>query len=227
MSKPVLFIALGAVAGAIVGMIDGGGGGMGRGIGNMILASAAPLHRLIESAKPRHATVADASTDTAGPDNAHSVFSTCLRQGGANAEQNLRDLLEFHEHDTTVALVGCLLDGNPQRFCSAAGRRQAADAIEIYLWSRDDAQRTSPAHGLAAKIHLLDKTSETGEPDDPFSKTWSGPGDVAIFDRLKGLVKQGYLDPGAFAFSGRAELREAFHQVRAEATPCAALVGAN
>src|SRR5271156_3541709 len=196
MSKPVFFIALGAVAGAVGGLIDGGGGGMGRGMGDRILASAAPLHRLIKTAKPRHATLADASADTAGSDNAHSVFSTCLRQGGANAEQNLRDLLEFHEHDTTVALVGCLLDGNPQRFCTTAGRRQAGDAIEIYLWSRDDTQRTSPAHGLAAKIHLLDKASETGEPDDPFSKTWSGPGDVAIFDRLKGLVKQGYLDPG-------------------------------
>jgi len=73
----------------------------------------------------------------------------------------------------------------------------------------------------------LDKASEEGEAVDPFSKTWSGPGDVAIFGRLKGLVKQGYLDPGAFAFSGRAELRDAFHDVRAEATPCAALVGAN
>jgi len=227
MSKPVIFIALGAVAGSIVGMIDGGGGGLGRGIGDMILASAAPLHRLIETRKPSHAAPVETLADTAGPGEAHSVFSTCLRQGGANAEQSLRDLLEFHEHDTTVALVGCLLDGNPQRFCTTAGRRQAGDAIEIYLWSRDDAQRTSPAHGLAAKIHLLDKASETGEPDDPFSKTWSGPGDVAIFVRLKGLVKQGYLDPGAFAFSGRAELRDAFHEVRAEATPCAALVGAN
>jgi hypothetical protein len=87
MSKPVLFVALGAVAGAIVGMISGGGG-TGRGIGDMILASAAPLHRLLESAKPRDAILAGASADTAGPDDAHSVFSTCLRQGGANAEQN-------------------------------------------------------------------------------------------------------------------------------------------
>ena len=225
MSKPVIFIALGAVAGSIVGMIDGGGGGLDREIGDMILATAAPLHRLLEPRLPR-AVRADAPA-AAGPGDAHAVFSTCLRQGGANAEQSLRDLLEFHEHDTTVAVVGCLLDGDPQRFCTAAGRRQAADAVEIYLWSRDDARRTSPAHGLADKIHLLDKASEEGEAVDPFSKTWSGPGDVAIFGRLKGLVKQGYLDPGAFAFSGRVELRDAFHDVRAEATPCAALVGAN
>jgi hypothetical protein len=138
----------------------------------------------------------------------------------------LRNLLEFHEHDATVALVGCLLDGPPQRFCTPAGRRQAADAMEIYLWSRDDGRRSSPAHGLAAKIHWLDRaaeTGETGEPVDPFALTWSGPADRAVFDKLKGLVKDGWLDPSAFAYSGRMELREALRDVKAEAAPCAPL----
>ena len=159
------------------------------------------------------------------PDASRFVFSACLRKTGSDVEQNLRDLLEFHEHDATLSLVGCLLDGDPRRFCAPSGRQQAYDAMEIYLWSRDDARRTSPAHGLADKIHLLDRAKPSSEPvaPDPFVLTWSGPGDRAIFDKLKRLVKDGYLDPSAFAFSGRAELREALQGVKPEASPCNAV----
>jgi hypothetical protein len=157
------------------------------------------------------------------------VFSSCLGRAGANVEATLRNLLEFHEHDATVALVGCLLESEPARFCGAEGRKQAADAMEIYYWSRDDAHRSSPAHGLADKIRLIDRAAETGEPPDgvdPYAATWNGPNDRAIFERLRSLAKQGYLDPGAFGFSGRAELREALHDVKPEAAPCEAVAGA-
>jgi hypothetical protein len=226
MSKPLFLVTLGAVAGAVVGVIHGGGG-LGREVGDMILAAVAPIYRTVEPAgrSPRTPTPG-AENDVAGAGAAHSVFTMCLQQTGGNAEKTLRDLLEFHEHDATVALVGCLLNSSPQRFCTPAGRQQAADAMEIYLWSRDDAHRTSPAHGLADKIHLLDRAAETGEPPDgadPFALTWSGPNDRAIFDRLKTLVKQGYIEAGAFSFSGRAELREALRDVKTEGAPCAAL----
>src|ERR1700761_255885 len=118
MMKPVVLIALGAVAGSIVGVIDGSGG-MGRDVADALTAAAAPLHRLIEARALQPRPAKDAISDDVGAiDGAHAVFTTCLRRSGTNAEQSLRDLLEFHEHDTSVALVGCLLDGDPQRFCT-------------------------------------------------------------------------------------------------------------
>ena len=221
MARPVVLITLGAVAGAVVGVIDGGDG-LGREVANKILDSAAAMVRMVESdpASPGQGR----SVEAIG--GAHLVFSTCLLKSGDNVERTLRDLLEFHEHDATVSLVNCLLDGDPRRFCAAEGRQQAADAMEIYLWSREDARRTSPAHGLADKIRMLDRATQTGEPvvnPDPFVLTWSGPRDVALYDKLKGLVRQGYLEPGAFAFSGRAELRDAVRDVKPEAAPCVAV----
>ncbi|MDE3175718.1 MAG: hypothetical protein KGM15_06355 [Pseudomonadota bacterium] len=223
MAKPVVLITLGAVAGAVVGVIDGGGG-FGHDVADKILDGAAAIVRSVE---PDFASYTPARAAEPGGD-AHLVFSTCLRSSGENVERTLRDLLEFHEHDATVSLVSCLLEGDPRRFCAPEGRKQAADAMEIYLWSRDDARRTSPAHGLADKIRMLDRAAQSGEParsPDPFELTWSGPRDVALYDKLKGLVRQGYLEPGAFAFSGRAELREAVHDVKPEATPCVAVAG--
>ena len=220
MARPVVLITLGAIAGAVVGVIDGGGG-LGRDIADKILDTAAAAVRLVET-DPAQPVV---NKPEPGGD-AHLVFSSCLRNTGDNVERTLRDLLEFHGHDATVTLVNCLLEGEPRRFCAPEGRRQAADAMEIYLWSRDDARRTSPAHGLADKIRLLDRAAETGAPAanaDPFVLTWSGPRDVALYDKLKSLVRQGYLDPGAFAFSGRAELREAMRDIKAEAAPCVAV----
>jgi hypothetical protein len=211
-------ITLGAVAGAVVGVINGGSG-LGREVGDKILSAAASINRMAET-EPTQAR--SEAPEAAAADVAHLVFSSCLRKSGESVEGALRDLLEFHEHDATVALVDCLLDGEPQRFCAPAGRQQAADAMEIYLWSRDDAHRSSPAHGLADKIHLLDRAAEPDQPaEDLFALTWNGPQDRAIFDKLRSLVKQGYLEPGAFAFSGRAELREALRDVKPEASACA------
>lgn len=223
MTRPVVLITLGAVAGAVVGVIDGGSG-LGREVGDGILDTVASVYQMLKT-EPMPARGVAPEAAAAGA--AHQVFSSCLRKSGESVERALRDLLEFHEHDATIALVDCLLDGEPQRFCAPAGRQQAADAMEIYLWSRDDAHRSSPAHGLADKIHLLDRAENGQRPEDPFALTWSGPGDHAIFDKLKGLVKQGYLDPGTFAFSGRAELREALRDVKPEASPCANLAGAD
>jgi len=216
--SPVLMITFGAIAGAVVAMIPGGGGVSGQ-LVQAALDGSTMLLSFVQAPDP------PAAPPAPGPDASRFVFSACLRQGGGNVERSLRDLLEFHEHDATLSLVGCLLDGDPRRFCAASGRQQAYDAMEIYLWSRDDARRSSPAHGLAAKIHLLDRADASSAPaaTDPFLLTWSGPGDRAIFDKLKGLVKDGYLDPGGFAFSGRAELRDVVSGVKPEASPCKAL----
>jgi hypothetical protein len=222
MAKPVVLITLGAVAGAVVGVIDGGGS-FGREVADKILDSAAALVRMVHTDSPSGR--GKAGVPGAG---AHLVFSSCLRNTGETIERTLRDLLEFHEHDATVSLVNCLLDGDPRRFCAPEGRRQAADAMEIYLWSRDDARHTSPAHGLAEKIRMLDRAAATGEPaasPDPFVLTWSGPRDIALYEKLKSLVRQGYLEPGSFAFSGRAELREAVQNIKPEASPCVAVAG--
>ena len=210
MTRPVFFITLGAVAGAVVSVFPGAGG-----LGAQLARNAFDQVNALTSFAPVPAP-------QPAPDASHFVFSACLRKSGGHLEQTLRDLLEFHEHDATLSLVGCLLDGDPRRFCAPSGRQQAYDAMEIYLWSRDDAHRTSPAHGLADKIHLLDRASATPDPvaPDPFVLTWSGPGDRAIFEKLKQLVKDGYLDPGAFAYSGRAELRDALRGVKPEASPC-------
>ena len=225
MTRPVFLITLGAIAGSIVGII-GGGGGISRQIGDVIVASAAPIFHMAESGASGSRP---GGFGSAGGGASHLVFSTCLARSGANVEATLRNLLEFHEHDATVALVGCLLESEPARFCGADGRKQAADAMEIYYWSRDDARRSSPAHGMADKIRLIDRAAETGEaPEgaDPFAGTWNGPTDRAIFARLRTLAKQGYLDPGAFAFSGRPELREALRFVKPEAAPCEAAAAA-
>ncbi len=219
MAKPVLLITLGAVVGAVVGIITGGGE-LGHKLADNLVDVGWSAAHLMETPPAEPVRVGN------GPDVSHFVFSSCLRKSGANVEQTLLDLVEFHEHGATLSLVNCLLGGEPARFCTPAGRQQAADAMEIYLWSRDDVRRTTPAHGLAAKIHWLDRAAGSGAPADnldPFVLTWSGPGDQAVFERLKTLVKQGYLDPGAFAFSGRAELRDALHGVTPDASPCVAM----
>ena len=214
MTRPVFLITLGAIAGAVVGVVPGGGG-----LGRQLIEAAYDRATALVSAAPGP-TAPAASAEPASGDS-RFVFSACLRQSGGSVEKTLRDLLEFHEHDATLSLVGCLLDGDPRRFCAPSGRQQAYDAMEIYLWSRDDARHSSAAHGLADKIHMLDRAETAPVAPDPFVLTWSGPGDRAIFDKLKGLVKAGYLDPGAFAFSGRAELREALRGVKPDASPCA------
>jgi hypothetical protein len=218
MTRPVFLITLGAIAGAVVGVVPGGNG-LGRQLVQAALDKSSALMSVVEAPQ------APAGSPASSSDASTFVFSSCLRKSGGHVEQTLRDLLEFHEHDATLSLVGCLLGGDPRRFCEPRGRQQAYDAMEIYLWSRDDARHTSPAHGLADKIHLLDRAeaSPDSAAPDPFVLTWSGPGDRAIFDKLKALVKAGYLDPGAFAFSGRAELRDALHGVKPEASPCGPL----
>jgi hypothetical protein len=218
MARPVFMISVGALAGAAIGVVNLGGD-IGRKFSDSAIDASMTASRLLE---PQQAVK---SIGVSAPDASHFMFSACLRKSGANVEQTLLDLVEFHEHAATLTLVNCLLGGEPARFCTPAGRQQAADAMEIYLWSRDDSRRVSPAHGLAAKIHWLDRAAGSGGPaenPDLFVFTWAGPDDKAVFDRLRDLVKQGYLDPSAFAFSGRAELRDALKGAAPEASPCLA-----
>ena len=220
MTRPVFLITIGAVAGALAAVLEGGGG-LGREIATRAWDAASDYTRIAAPATNPSQKAVDVANV-----GAPSVFGACLSKSGDSIDGALRDLLEFHEHDATLTLVECLLGAEPQRFCTPSGRQQAADAMEIYLWSRDDARRTSPAHGLAAKIHLLDRatqSAELAEAVDPFVLTWSGPRDRAIFDKLRELAKAGYLEPSAFAFSGRAELREALRDVKPEASPCLGL----
>jgi hypothetical protein len=167
--------------------------------------------------------------EAAAAAEAQGAFAFCLHKAGDDVETTLRDLVAFHDHAATLALTECLLNIEPQRFCPPSGGRKASDAMEIYLWARDDARISSPAHGLADKIRLLDRTGRASDDvanPDPFALSWSGPRDRALFDRLKSLARDGYLDPGAFAYSGRADLRTALSGVKPQGAPCAGIAGA-
>jgi len=214
-SKPVILVIAGVSLGALLGLINVGGEVSYRAI-SMVFEGAAAVPRLVHASLPGSSSPVVA----AGPQS--QAFSACLSHSGKTLEKSLRNLLEFHEHDTTLSFVECLLDTNPERFCEADGAAQAADAMEIYLWSRDDSRRSSPAHDLADKIHMLDRAAAEGkQEDDPFVVTWTGPRDRALFDKARELVKTGYLDPGAFAYSGRAELRDALRGVQPAVQHCA------
>ena len=208
MSKPVILVIAGVTLGAVLGLVNVGGEVSLRAV-SMVFDGVATVPRLIQANLPGAPRPVAASVPQS------QAFGACLGRSNKTLEKTLRNLVEFHEHDATLSFVECLLDSEPQRFCDADGATQVADAMEIYLWSRDDARRSSPAHDLADKIHMLDRAAQEGKAgDDPFVITWTGPRDRALFDKVRDLVKQGYLDPGAFAYSGRAELRDALHGVQ-------------
>ena len=220
--KPVLLMTLGAVAGMV-------GATLATGIVHIDPQTALrPLAALAASsfaAPPSRRPGGEA----AAASEAQGAFSFCLHKAGPDVETTLRDLVAFHDHEATLALAECLLSVEPQRFCPPAGARKAEDAMEIYLWARDDARISTPAHGLADKIRLLDRTeldSDALDNPDRFALSWSGPRDRALFDRLKSLARDGYLDPGAFAYSGRADLRTALSGVKPQGAPCAGIAGA-
>jgi len=123
MTRPVFLITLGALAGAVVGMINGGGE-LGGKIADSMVDAGWSAERMLES--PRSEPVRSGG----GPEVSHFVFSSCLRKSGAKVDQTLLELVEFHEHGATLALVDCLLGGEPARFCTPAGRQQAADAMK-------------------------------------------------------------------------------------------------
>jgi len=213
-SKPVILVIAGVALGAVLGLMNVGGEVSYRALG-MFFDGVAAVPRLIKAdlLGPQRPVVAS------GPQS--QAFSVCLSRSNKSLEKTLRNLLEFHEHDATLTFVECLLDSKPERFCDADGAAQVADAMEIYLWSRDDSRRSTPAHDVADKIHVLERAAQEGKTDDdPFIVTWSGPRDRALFDKVRDLAKQGYLDPGAFAYSGRAELRETLRGVQPAVQHC-------
>jgi hypothetical protein len=218
-SKPVVLIVLGALSGMIgavfaTGMVDASA--VMRSLAAVDLPSPEP------KPTPRVATGAAAAA-------ARGAFSFCLNKAGADVESTFRDLIAFHDHETTLTLTECLLTFEPQRFCGPDGAEKAENAMEIYLWSRDVARVRTNAHAIADKIRLLGRT---GQPDDargnpdPFTLTWSGPRDRALFDQLKTLAREGYLDPGAFGYSVRPELRVALTDVKPIGAPCVGLARA-
>lgn len=214
MAKPLVLIFAGAMMGALIGIIHVGGDFSLRGVGTV-------MDGLANVARGLRAEVWGASTPAPSTAPQARMFTACLNRSGPHFERTLRNLLEFHEHEATLDLVECLLSGDPTTFCDTDGAQHALDAIEIYLWSRDDARRSSPAHDLADKIHMLDRNAPDRKvEEDPFIVTWAGPRDRALFDRVRDLVKQGYLDPGPLGYSSRAEVRDAVRGVQSSAPRC-------
>jgi hypothetical protein len=214
MSKPLVLIFTGALVGAVIGLVGVGGEFSFRGASTVLDG----LGNVMRGLRAEVAGPMEPAPMVAQPGK---MFTACLTRSGPHFERSLRNLVVFHEHEATLDLIECLLGGDPAMFCDADGAQQAADAMEIYLWSRDDARRSSPAHDLADKIHMLDRDgAQRKADDDPFVFTWAGPRDRALFERVKDLVKQGYLDPGPMAFSGRTELRDAVRGIQAAAPRC-------
>jgi hypothetical protein len=214
-------IALGALAGLVVGGIASGL------VGLDVAAQMRPLAALIAPQRAAPPASQPGGDDTASA--GRGAFSFCLHKAGDDEERTLRDLLAFHDHEATLALTECLLNVAPQRFCGPDGGAKAENAMEIYLWSRDVARVRTAPHGLADRIRLLDRTDRTndaGGSPDPFTLSWTGPRDRALYDRLRALARDGYLDPGAFGYSGRAELRDALTDVKPIGAPCAGIARA-
>ena len=214
MSKPLVLILAGALFGTLIGVVHVGGDSSLKGAG-LVLDALSGFARTFKAEVIGPTTPAGVSVAQG------MMFTACLTRSGPQFEHSLKNLLEFHEHEATLDLVECLLAADPLTFCDAEGAQQVADAMEIYLWSRDDSHRTSPAHDLADKIHMLDRgPPERSADEDQFIVTWAGPRDRALFEKIKDLVKQGYLDPGPLAYSGRAELREAVHGLQTTTPRC-------
>jgi hypothetical protein len=152
-------------------------------------------------------------------------FAACVQAEGPDLAKTINRLAGLHEHITTAHVVGCLLDRNPQRFCNAAGRKQVADAMEIYLWSRAEALRNPSKQALPHKLdHLEDDTAvgpDYSQPGyDPHAKAWDGPEDHAVLDSLQRLARGGYIDADAFGMFPRREIREALTGITAQYSPC-------
>ena len=223
MTKPALLMALGGIAGIVAATLF-------TGLVNIDgEAALRPLAALVARGRAAAPTLRLGGEAAEAASEAQGAFAFCLHKAGGDVETTLRDLVAFHDHEATLALTECLLSVEPQRFCQPNGGRKAAEAMEIYLWARDDARISPPAHGLADKIRLLNRAgreSDDLENPDRFALSWSGPRDLGLFDKLKSLARDGYLDPGAFAYSGRPDLRVALDGVKPQGSPCAGIAGA-
>ncbi len=90
----------------------------------------------------------------------------------------------------------------------------------MYLWSRD--YNFNNRAELEAKYQL----ARANDPDinpasfDPYYKTWTGPEDLAVFENLKTLARNGYFNPEAFALLPRYEIRQAMEGLKSEFVAC-------
>ena len=218
MARPVFFITLGALVGAVIGMINGGGE-FGRKIADGLVDGGMSAARMLQSRRTfraRRALDPSSRNSCSPPASARPAAMSRTPCATSWSSRSMTPPWRW-----SVA-------------CSTGRRSISAPRPGAGRWwtpwksiSGRATTRAAPrsAHALAGKIHWLDRAAGAGDPADnrdPFAFTWSGPDDKAVFDKLKSLVKQGYLDPGAFAFSGRAELREALQGVTPEASPCLA-----
>jgi hypothetical protein len=148
------------------------------------------------------------------------TFGRCLADLNAANFKGIEALASRHDHKTTVALVNCLLTHDRQRFCTADGRQQIANAAEFYLWSRDYNFNHRAELDQRYQIVKLNDPDENPLSFDPYYKTWDGPADQAIFDNLKSLARNGYVDPDAFGLLPRYEIRKAMEGLTPEGQAC-------
>lgn len=168
-----------------------------------------------ETGQPNTILVSFAVNDKPEP-----TFATCMQTVGASSSEGLEALATRHEHRMTTSLVNCLLTHNRQRFCEPSQRQQIATAMELYLWSRD--------YNLNNRV-LLEQRYQLARANDPdlnpgafdaHYKTWDGPEDQAVYDNLKSLARNGYLDPDAFGLLPRYEIRQAMDGMKSEFEAC-------
>lgn len=148
------------------------------------------------------------------------TFATCMQSVGASSIEGLEALATRHEHRMTTSLVNCLMTHNRHRFCDPSQRQQIATAMELYLWSRD--------YNFNNRA-LLDERYQLARANDPdlnpgafdaYYKTWDGPEDQAVYDNLKSLARNGYLNPDAFGMLPRYEIRQAMDGMKSEFDAC-------
>jgi hypothetical protein len=149
-----------------------------------------------------------------------ATFSRCFEGIGAANLRGMEALASRHEHRTTVSLVNCLLSHDRQRFCSVAGRQQIANAVELYLWSRDYNFNHRAELDERYQVAKLNDPDEHPQTFDPYYKTWDGPDDRVVFDNLKSLARNGYINPEAFGLLPRYEIRQAMEGLTPEGEAC-------
>ena len=148
------------------------------------------------------------------------VAKGCFLNG--DSSKTAQAVIMDHSHLATAAFVDCLLSRNLQRFCAADGRAQAAAALELYYFARDNAEHPSHDHAMAQRIrHLNEDLNGPTSGDDRDDRVWDAPADRAVASDLKSLLRRGYLDASAFGLFPRRQIREMLGETQREGSECA------
>jgi hypothetical protein len=148
------------------------------------------------------------------------VAKGCFLDG--DPKRTAKAVIMDHSHLATAGFVDCLLSRNLPRFCTTEGRAQAAAALELYYFARDNAEHPSHEHAMAQRInHLNDDLNGPTPGDDRDDHVWDAPADRAIVSDLQLLLRRGYLDAGAFGLFPRRQVRELVGETPREGFACA------